>query len=77
MKFIDDVKPQSCAYWFYMFRYCTSFDLEKLEMSEAHSLAYTFHYCSAASSSVCCSFSKAASRASMRAMFSAAVPENS
>lgn len=50
MKFIDDVKPQSCVYWFYMFRYCTSFDLEKLEMSEAHSLAYTFYYCSAATS---------------------------
>lgn len=45
--FDDEVRPATCAYWFYMFRYCTSFDLDKLDVSAAASLAYMFYYCSA------------------------------
>lgn len=47
--FFDDViKPKSCIYWFYMMRYCVSFELANLDLSIAESLAYTFYYCSAA-----------------------------
>ena len=43
----DAIKPKSCAYWFYTFRNCTSFDLAKLNTSEATSLTFMFYYCSA------------------------------
>lgn len=46
VKFFDDVKPKSCAYWFYMFRNCTSFDVAKLDTSEATSFGFMFYYCS-------------------------------
>lgn len=46
VKFFDDVKPKSCAYWFYMFRNCTSFDVAKLDTSETTSFGFMFYYCS-------------------------------
>lgn len=50
VEFCDAVKPKSCAYWFYMFRNCTSFNLGNLDLSEAESLAYSFYYCSSVAS---------------------------
>lgn len=46
VKFFDEVRPKSCAYWFYMFRNCTSFILDKLDTSDVASLAFMFYYCS-------------------------------
>lgn len=50
VEFVDPIKPKSCAYWFYMFRYCTSFDVAKLDTSEVTSLAFMFYYCSSVAS---------------------------
>lgn len=46
VSFDDEVRPATCAYWFYMFRNCVSFNLTKLDTSRAVSLAYMFYYCS-------------------------------
>lgn len=50
VEFCDWITPKSCAYWFYMFRNCTSFDLNKLDLTESISMAYMFYYCSAVTS---------------------------
>lgn len=42
----DEMKPTSCAYWFYMFRNCAGFMLNKLDTSQATSLAFMFYFCS-------------------------------
>ncbi len=43
--FDDEVKPVSCAYWFYLQQNCTRYDLAKLDTSEATSFAYMFFSC--------------------------------
>lgn len=47
--FDDEVAPITCAYWFQLFRYCTEFDIEKLDTSKATSFANMFYYCSSVS----------------------------
>ena len=38
----DVIQPKSTSYWFFCMRYCTYFDLEKLDMSQATSMISMF-----------------------------------
>ena len=44
--FADEIKPISCAYWFYYFVNCNTMDLTKLNTVNATSFRDMFYYCS-------------------------------
>lgn len=50
VSFDDEIRPVSCAYWFYMFRNCMSFAVDNLNTAKAKSFAFMFYFCSAVTS---------------------------
>lgn len=50
VSFDDEIEPVSCAYWFYMFKNCTSFSVSNLNTSKAKSFTFMFYYCTSVTS---------------------------